>query len=277
MPLRGQPWGFRGRPHDAPSSCALTKGARRVLRGLTRQAACEGRTPRQAAALTEEGLAAIRATAHLRRTGPSGRIERASTAHLRGQVDIVARVGHAGRTASALRSCRAHLGRHGVSERRVRPRHRPPLQERPGRHMGSPCTSGESAAMALLAIHRPDASPKARVFGLRSGRAVSNRIAKAAKGRRAEAGRFSGHSPRIGMARDLVASGAGRRRRPGRRTLGLAPDAVPTTPAPNWPGTARSPGSTARSDPAQLTADAGHTMGTPHHGRLPLRRGLAWP
>ena len=59
-----------------------------MLRGLTRQAACEGRTPRQAAALTEEGLAAIRATAHLRRTGPSGRIERASTAHLRGQVDI---------------------------------------------------------------------------------------------------------------------------------------------------------------------------------------------
>ena len=39
--------------------------------------------PRQAAALTEEGLAAIRATAHPRRTGPSGRIERASTATLR--------------------------------------------------------------------------------------------------------------------------------------------------------------------------------------------------
>ena len=67
---------------------ADNEGVRRVLRGLTRQAACEGRTPRQAAALTEEGLAAIRATAHLRRTGPSGRTERADTAHFRGQVDI---------------------------------------------------------------------------------------------------------------------------------------------------------------------------------------------
>ena len=59
-----------------------------MLRGLTRRAACEGRTPRQAAALTEEGLAAIRATAHQRRVGPSGRTERAGTAHLRGQVDV---------------------------------------------------------------------------------------------------------------------------------------------------------------------------------------------
>ena len=53
---------------------ADNEGVRRVLRGLTRRAAREGRTPRQAAALTEEGLAAIRATAHLRRrTGRSNR------------------------------------------------------------------------------------------------------------------------------------------------------------------------------------------------------------
>ena len=47
---------------------ADNEGVRRVLRGLTRRAACEGRTPRQAAAPTEEELAAIRETAHLRRT-----------------------------------------------------------------------------------------------------------------------------------------------------------------------------------------------------------------
>ena len=52
---------------------ADNEGVRRVLRGLTRRAAREGRTPRQAAALTEEGLAAIRETAQLRRTGPGGR------------------------------------------------------------------------------------------------------------------------------------------------------------------------------------------------------------
>ena len=67
---------------------------------------------------------------------------------------------------------------------------------------------GSAAAAALRAILRPDASPKAWVFGLRSGRAVSNRIAAAAKAA-GLVGRFSGHSPRIGMARDLVASGAG--------------------------------------------------------------------
>ena len=52
------------------------------------QAAWKGHTPRQAAALTEEGLAAIRATARLPRTGPRDRTERARTARLRGQVDI---------------------------------------------------------------------------------------------------------------------------------------------------------------------------------------------
>ena len=91
-----------------------------------------------------------------------------------------ARVGHAGRTASALRSCRAHLGRHGVSERRVRPRHRPPLQEQQD-GTGVTLYVGRAGGAAVRAIHRPDASPKARVFSLRSGRAVSNRIAAAAK------------------------------------------------------------------------------------------------
>ena len=59
---------------------ADNEGVRRVLRGLTRRAAREGRTPRQAAALTQDGLAAIRETAQQRRTGPGGRTERASKA-----------------------------------------------------------------------------------------------------------------------------------------------------------------------------------------------------
>ena len=114
------------------------EGVRRVLRGLTRRAAREGRTPKQAAALTEEGLAAIRETAQLRRTGPGGRTERASKARRRGQVGYRARIGHAGRHAAALRSRRAHVRRRVVWERRVGPRHRPPLQERPGRQRGHP-------------------------------------------------------------------------------------------------------------------------------------------
>ena len=67
---------------------------------------------------------------------------------------------------------------------------------------------GTAAATELRAIHGPDASPGGAVFGLHTGKAVSKRIAKAARAA-GLAGRFSGHSPRIGMARDLVASGAG--------------------------------------------------------------------
>ncbi len=53
------------------------------MRGLTRRAAHEGRTPKQAAALTAEVLEVIRAAAHLRRTGPGGRTEGARPARRR--------------------------------------------------------------------------------------------------------------------------------------------------------------------------------------------------
>ena len=186
---------------------ADNEGVRRVLRGLTRQAACEGRTPRQAAALTEEGLAGIRATAHLTRTGPSGRTERASAAHLRGEVDIA--LVSVMRDAMLRRSEAAALTWADVefrSDGSARVTVRRSKSDQDG--TGATLYVGRAAAAELRAIHRPDTSPKARVFGLRSGRAVSNRIAAAAKAA-GLMGRFSGHSPRIGMARDLVASGAG--------------------------------------------------------------------
>ena len=59
-----------------------------MLRGIARRQASEGRTPRQAAALTAEALAAIRATAHRPRTGPGGRTESAERARRRGDMDI---------------------------------------------------------------------------------------------------------------------------------------------------------------------------------------------
>ena len=186
---------------------ADAEGVRRVLRGLTRRAAYEGRTPRQAAALTQEGLAAIRATAHQRRVGPSGRTERAGTAHLRGQVDIA--LVSVMRDALLRRSEAAALTWADVefrSDGSARVTVRRSKSDQDG--TGVTLYVGRAGAAALRAIHRPDASPKARVFGLRSGRAVSNRIAAAAKAA-GLMGRFSGHSPRIGMACDLVASGAG--------------------------------------------------------------------
>ena len=70
------------------TSPAIHPGVRRVLRGLARRQASTGRTPRQAAALTGEALAAIRATAHRPRTGPGGRPESADRARRRGDMDI---------------------------------------------------------------------------------------------------------------------------------------------------------------------------------------------
>ena len=186
---------------------ADNEGVRRVLRGLTRRAAREGRTPKQAAALTEEGLAAIRATAQLRRTGPGGRTERASAARLRGEVDIA--LASVMRDAMLRRSEAAALTWGDVafrSDGSARVTVRRSKSDQDGK--GATLYVGRAAAAELRAIHRPDASPKAPAFGLRSGRAVSNRIAAAAKGA-GLTGRFSGHSPRVGMARDLVASGEG--------------------------------------------------------------------
>ena len=177
---------------------ADNEGVRRVLRGLTRRAAREGRTPRQAAALTQEGLAAIRANACLRRTGPGGRTERASKARRRGEVDIA--------LVSVMRDALLRRSEAAALTWSARVTVRRSKTDQDG--TGATLYVGRAGAATLRAILRPDASPKAPVFGLRSGRAVSNRIAAAAKAA-GLMGRFSGHSPRIGMARDLVASGAG--------------------------------------------------------------------
>ncbi len=62
-------------------------------------------------------------------------------------------------------------------------------------------------AMADLAAMRPaGVKPGDRVFGL-SDSQIQRRIAAAARTAGLE-GRFSGHSPRVGMAQDLAASGA---------------------------------------------------------------------
>ncbi|MXW23086.1 MAG: hypothetical protein F4X80_02970 [Chloroflexi bacterium] len=55
------------------------------VRRIARWHASEGRTPQEAAALTAEALAAIRATAHRSRTSPGGRTESAERARRRGE------------------------------------------------------------------------------------------------------------------------------------------------------------------------------------------------
>ena len=185
-----------------------SEGVRRVLRGLVRRAAREGRSPRQAAALTADALDAIRATAHLQRTGPTGRTtERPATARRRGRVDVA--LVSVMRDAMLRRSEAAALTWSDVEFRgdgSARLTVRRSKTDQDG--AGATLYVGRRAAAALREIRRSGTPPGSRVFGLRSGRAVSNRIAAAAR-TAGLAGNFSGHSPRIGMARDLVASGAG--------------------------------------------------------------------
>ena len=187
---------------------ADNEGVRRVLRGLTRRAAREGRTPRQAAA---QGLAAIRETAQLRRTGPGGRTERASKARWRGQVDTWGDV--------AFRSDGS------------RPRHRPPLQERPGRQRGhsvrweSRRDGSSGDPLSRLLAERPGLRPP-----FRSGSVESDRRSSQGCG-------FDGPFSRDthpGSGWPLTWWPRARESLPFKSPdAGLPPQCPPTTPAPN--------------------------------------------
>ena len=183
--------------------CA-SPGVRRVLRGLNRRAAAEGRTTRQATGLTAQGLAAIRATAHLPRTGPGGRTESKAVAAKRGAEDIA--LATVMRDALLRRGEAAGLRWSDVAFRddgsaRVMIRRSKGDQE----GKGVVQFIGPIAAEALRAIRPDEAAGDARVFGMRTGRSVSNRLAAMAKAA-GLLGTFSGHSPRVGMAQDLAAA-----------------------------------------------------------------------
>ena len=187
--------------------CATT-GVRRVLRGLTRTAARQGRTPSQVTPMSAADLAAIRATAERRRVGPSGRSESRGRAFKRARVDVALiatmRDGMLRRSeAAALRWADVAFRADGSA--RVTVRRSKSDQE----GEGAVLYIGKAAATALQVIRPRDAFTGARpIFGIRSGRSVSNRIRAAAKAARLD-GNYSGHSPRVGMAVDLAAAGVG--------------------------------------------------------------------
>ena len=187
---------------------ADNEGVRRVMRGLTRRAVHEGRTPRQAAALTARALEAIRATAHLRRTGPGGRTEGARTARRRGRVDVA--------LISVMRDAMLRRGEAAAltwadvefrSDGSARVTVRRSKSDQDGN--GATLYVGRDAATELRAVHGPDASPGAPVFGLHTGKNRVEADRQGGQGRRAGRPLLGALAARIGMARDLVASGAG--------------------------------------------------------------------
>ena len=189
--------------HPTPTA---TEGVRRTVAGLVNKAVEDGRNePRQARALTAEALEAIRRTAHLPRSGPSGRTESPATAHRRGNVDIA--IASVMRDAMLRRSEAAELRWNDVKftadgSARVTVRNSKTSA------IPSVLYVGPEAAAALRKIRPEDVMRHERALGFRTGRAISNRIAAMAMAAGLGEG-FSGHSPRVGMARDLTAAGAG--------------------------------------------------------------------
>ena len=67
---------------------------------------------------------------------------------------------------------------------------------------------GPEAADDLRRIMPQNGARRSRVFGLRTGRAISARLTAMARAAGLGDG-FRGHSPRVGMAQDLTAAGVG--------------------------------------------------------------------
>ena len=182
------------------------EGVRRTLAGLKNRAADEGRhESRQARGLTAEALEAIRGTAHGARAGPSGRTESEGAARRRGDMDIA--IASVMRDALLRRSEAADLRWRDVTlvedgTARIR------VSRSKTASSSAVLYMGPAATAALRRIMPENVVRQNRVFGLRSGRAVSNRVAAMARAAGLGEG-FSGHSPRVGMAQDLTAAGVG--------------------------------------------------------------------
>ena len=179
--------------------CA-SPAVQRTLRSATRKA---GQAQKQAAALTTEVLAVIQSTACLPRRGRGGWCESPATANYRGNMDIAVirlmrdamlRVSEAaGLTWQDLRTEADGTGRLLIRRSKTDP-------------AGAGTVLFVSAeTMATLRVIRNGARATARIFGLRPNQ-LSRRIKQAAQAAGLGAG-FSGHSPRVGMARDLARAG----------------------------------------------------------------------
>ena len=183
----------------ADDPCA-SQEVKRMLKAATRK---EGRCQKQAAALTAEGMEAIRSTAHSPRLGRGGRLERPETARNRGNLDIaliglmrdaMLRVSE----AAVLTWGDIEMENDGTGRLLVR-------RSKTDANSEGAILFVSAQTMADLAAIRTRKTESDSVFGLRPNQ-ISGRIKKAAQ----EAGLghgFSGHSPRVGMARDLARVG----------------------------------------------------------------------
>ena len=179
--------------------CA-SREVKRILKGANRKL---GRSQKQAEALTCEALEAIRMTAHIPRRGRGGRWERPEIAKNRGDLDIalislmrdaMLRVSE----AAALTWRDLKVETDGTGRLLIR-RSKTDVEGK------GVVLFVSTTTMADLRTIRQDKSDSERVFCLRPNQ-IAKRIKTAAQSAGLGEG-FSGHSPRVGMARDLARAG----------------------------------------------------------------------
>lgn len=187
--------------HEAPTK---HPDVQRALRGLAR---LRGGAPKQAAPLDQAAFDAIARTVCERRASRGGHPETESEHFERVAVDLallgLMRDGML-RRAEAAAVTWGDLTWTGDGAGTVRVQRSKTDQEGHGADLYlSPWTMG---ALGRLREHRGAPQSADTVLGLSSGH-ISRRIARMAREAGLGAG-FSGHSPRVGMAQDLVRAGA---------------------------------------------------------------------
>ena len=190
---------FAHKTAEVDDPCASPE-VKRTLKCATRKV---GRNQKQAEALTEEALSAIESTVLEPRRGRGGRYESQETAKCRGNLDIAVislmrdamlRVSEA--AALVWRDIESEAD--GTGRLLIR------RSKTDAEGQGVVVFLSERT-MAALALIRNEATAGDSVFGLRPNQ-ISARIKQAALAADLGDG-FSGHSPRVGMARDLARSG----------------------------------------------------------------------
>ena len=191
---------FVHRTAGLDNPCASPQ-VKRTLKGATRKA---GKSQKQAEALTAEALAAIESTACDPRPGRGGVLENPQAARARGNVDValirlmrdaMLRISE----AAALTWNDIETQPDGTGRLLIRRSKTDPDGE------GSVAFLS-SQTMAALKLMRNGAAGSDSIFVLNPGQ-MSRRIKRAAQTAGLGDG-FSGHSPRVGMTRDLVRAGA---------------------------------------------------------------------
>ena len=173
---------------------------KKTLRSATRRA---GRSQKQAEALTAEAFAVIQPNACKPRRGRGGRFESEKTARFRGNLDVAVislmrdamlRVSE----AAALIWSDVATEADGTGRLLIR-------RSKTDAEGAGAVAFLSAPTMSALSLIRNLAEGAASVFGLRPNQ-ISARIKQAARAAGLGEG-FSGHSPRVGMARDLARAG----------------------------------------------------------------------